>query len=350
MIGERLKRARSAAGLSMAKLGKAVGVSANMIKKYEHDESMPSSPVLIKMAEALDVRTEFFFRPLTVKLAGIEYRKKASTPQKVLDRIAADVLDQAERWLELKNLWPDFPIPAFERPVNLPKVSTLGDLEAFSVAVRHAWQLGLNPLPDMIDMLESRGILVIVTESDQADKVDGMQASVEKQPVIVISDQWPGCRQRFTLAHELGHLLLHDVLSSDIDEEQACNRFASAFLLPRDGAIEHLGAQRRSIDWKELYLLKHEYGLSMASILYRCQDLGILSREKYHSQFIQFSSNGWRKKEPGQAYPKEQTLLFEQLVYRGAGEGLISDSKAAELLKMPVARFRQDKMMEGVEA
>ncbi len=350
MIGERLKRARSATGLSMAKLGKAVGVSANMIKKYEHNDSMPSSSVLIKMAEALGVRTEFFFRPMTVTLSGIEYRKKASTPQKVLDKITADVLDQAERWLELKNLWPEFPIPSFQRPANMPAVSTLNDLEAFSVEVRRAWQLGLNPLPDMIDMLESKGVLVIVTDSDQADKVDGMQATVEKQPVIVISDQWPGCRQRFTLAHELGHLLLEGVLPENIDEEQACNRFASAFLLPGDGAIEHLGAQRQNIDWKELYLLKHEYGLSMASILYRCLALGILSKQKCHSLFIQFSANGWRRKEPGQPYPKEQTLLFEQLVYRGAGEGLISDSKAAELLKMPVARFRQSKMMEGAEA
>ena len=229
MIGERLKRARSATGLSMAKLGKAVGVSANMIKKYEHNDSMPSSSVLIKMAEALGVRTEFFFRPMTVTLSGIEYRKKASTPQKVLDKITADVLDQAERWLELKNLWPEFPIPSFQRPANMPAVSTLNDLEAFSVEVRRAWQLGLNPLPDMIDMLESKGVLVIVTDSDQADKVDGMQATVEKQPVIVISDQWPGCRQRFTLAHELGHLLLEGVLPENIDEEQACNRFASAF-------------------------------------------------------------------------------------------------------------------------
>lgn len=350
MIGERLKRARSAAGLSMAKLGKAAGVSANMIKKYEHDDSMPSSSVLIKMAEALDVRTEFFFRPVTVKLSGIEYRKKASTPQKVLDKISADVLDQAERWFELRNLWPDFPIPNFEFPGNLPNVSALDDLEPFSVAVRKAWQLGLTPLPDMIDLLESKGILVIVTESDQADQVDGMQASVQNQPVIVISSQWPGCRQRFTLAHELGHLLLHGILPSHIDEEQACNRFASAFLLPRNGVVEHLGAKRQKIDWKEMYLLKHEYGLSMASILYRCRDLGILSPQKYKSLFIQFSSNGWRKEEPGQAYPREQTLLFEQLVYRGAGEGLISDSKAAELLKMPVAQFRQDKMMEGAKA
>lgn len=75
MIGERLKRARAASGLSMQGLGKAVGVSANMIKKYEHDLSMPSSGILIKISKALGVRSEYFFRPIQVALSGVEYRK-----------------------------------------------------------------------------------------------------------------------------------------------------------------------------------------------------------------------------------------------------------------------------------
>ncbi|WP_445396739.1 helix-turn-helix domain-containing protein [Zobellella sp. An-6] len=350
MIGERLKRARAAAGLSMEKLGKAAGVSANMIKKYEHDHSMPSSPVLIKMADVLGVRIEFFFRPVRVHLSGVEYRKKSSVPQKVLDRITADVLDQAERWFELRNLWPAFPVPDFSLPESLPEINSVEDVEQFSLAVRNQWQLGLNPLPDLIDLLESKGILVIITASEQADKFDGLQAKVEGQPIVVVSSQWPGCRQRFTLAHELGHLLLHESLPSTMDEEVACNRFASSFLLPAVGAFEHLGNQRRKIDWKELHLLKHEYGLSMAGILYRCKDLNILEEHQYKKQFIEFSARGWRKAEPGEPYPAEHTLLFEQLVYRGAGEGIISDAKAAELLKIPLAMFRQSKMMEGAQA
>ncbi|WP_116473814.1 helix-turn-helix domain-containing protein [Zobellella maritima] len=350
MIGERLKRARAAAGLSMEKLGNAVGVSSNMIKKYEHNDSMPSSLVLIKLADSLSVRTEFFFRPNKIHLSSVEYRKKSNTPQKVLARITADVLDQAERWFELKNLWPNFPVPDFSLPANLPAVQSLDDIEQLSIAVREQWQLGLNPLPDLIDLLEAKGILVIISGSDQADKFDGLQAQVEGQPVIVVSSQWPGCRQRFTLAHELGHLLLHDHLPDNLDEEQACNRFASSFLLPAEGAIEHLGKQRHKIDWKELFLLKHEYGLSMSSILYRSKNLGILTEQRYKSLFIEFSSKGWRKQEPGRQYPPEQTLLFEQLVYRGAGEGLISDAKAAELLQMPLAEFRKSKMMEGALA
>ena len=84
MIGERIKRARAAAGLSMQALGKQVGVSANMIKKYEHNVSMPGSAVLIKLGKALGVRTEYFFRPINVNLSGVEYRKRSNTPAAVL--------------------------------------------------------------------------------------------------------------------------------------------------------------------------------------------------------------------------------------------------------------------------
>lgn len=104
---------------------------------------------------------------------------------------------------------------------------------------------------------------------DVAGKFDGLQATVAGQPLIVVSSQWQGDRQRFTLAHELGHLLLADRLAEGLDEEKACNHFASAFLLPGESVRQHLGAKRHSIEVRELYLLKHEFGLSMQACLYR---------------------------------------------------------------------------------
>jgi len=113
MFGERLVRARKAAGLSMSALATKVGVSANAIKKYEHGANMPSSGNLLKLAKALNIRTEYFFRPVKVELKGIEYRKRANTPQKLINQINANVMDQAERWSELLNLYPDSvkPVP-----------------------------------------------------------------------------------------------------------------------------------------------------------------------------------------------------------------------------------------------
>ncbi|APR66404.1 transcriptional regulator [Thalassolituus oleivorans] len=345
MIGERLKRARAASGLSMADLGSKAGVSATMIQKYERGNSMPSSSVLIAISKALGVRTEYFFRPNVVQLSGVEYRKKASTPKKILNKLTADVLDQAERWFELRNLWPEFPMPEFDAPDNLPEIRTLEEIEDVALAVRQSWRLGIDAIGDLIGLLESHGILVITTDLEHADKIDGLQASVEGIPVVVVSTAWPGCRQRFTLAHELGHLILHDLLPSDMDEEKACNRFAGAFLFPRDSVLVSLGNERHGLNWKELDLLKHEFGVSMSAIMYRGKDLGILSDRVHQRLSIEFSKNGWRSNEPGEPYPREHTLLFEQLVYRGAGEGILSDSKAAELLKMSSYDFRKSKMM-----
>ncbi|TKF15882.1 ImmA/IrrE family metallo-endopeptidase [Enterovibrio norvegicus] len=345
MIGERIKRARAAAGLSMQALGNQVGISANMVKKYEHDQSMPSSGVLLKLAAALSVRTEYFFRPAEVTLGEVEYRKKASASAKLIKKIESDVIDQAERWLALKNVWPNFPIANFDYRLERPKLESLDAVDQVANQVRKDWQLGINPLPDLIDLLESKGILVIVSNVPQANKFDGLQAKIAGQPIVVVSSHWPGCRQRFTLAHELGHLVLHDLLDESLDEEKACNRFASAFLLPDTGVYQHLGERRSNLDPKELYFLKHEYGMSMAACLYRSADLGVISEEKKRQLYIAFSKNGWRKKEPGSPYPQEQTQLFEQLVYRALAEGILSESKAAELLQMSVMSLHKQRQM-----
>ena len=275
MIGKRIKRARAAAGLSMQALGKHVGVSANMIKKYEHNVSMPGSAVLIKLGKALGVRSEYFFRPVNVTLSGVKYRKRSNTPAAVLKRIEADVLDQAERWQELANLWPTFPIPAFTGISDISeRIATLEEVEQVADQLRERWQLGLNPLPNLVDVLESHGVLVIITEVDDLDKFDGLQAKVAEQPVVVVSSNWPGDRQRFTLAHELGHLLLDNRLSSELDHEKACNRFASALILPADSIRRHLGEKRHNLEVRELYLLKHEFGISMLACLHRAAEVG----------------------------------------------------------------------------
>lgn len=351
MIGERLIRARAASGLSMKALGDAAGVSANMIKKYEHDISMPSSGVLIKLSKALQVRSEYFFRPSKVKLSAVEYRKRTNTPRGILKRIEADVLDQAERWEELSNLWPNFPLPDFATPQSLPdQVGNLEEIDAVADLVRHEWHLGLNPITDLIDTLELNGILVIVTAVDEDAKFDGLQTSISGKPVIVVSANWPGDRQRFTLAHELGHLLLHDRLSDNLEQEKACNRFASAFLIPASSMFKQLGKERHKLEPRELYLLKQEYGLSMQGCLYHAANLNIITENVRKRLFIFFSSQGWRKQEPGAPYPKETTILFQQLVYRALGEGIISESKAAELLVMPIMKFHQARKLELQDA
>lgn len=353
MFAKRLLRARKAAGLSMSALAEEVGVSANMIKKYEHGESVPSSGKLYKLAQALGVRSEYFFRPTKVELSGIEYRKRATTPQKILDRINGDVLDQAERWKELLEFYPDSirPVPQFKLPSNLPnQINTSDDIERIADQMRAEWNLGINPIPEMIDTMESKGIMVICTSVEVGSKFDGLAGDIDGTPVVVVSTHQSGDRQRFTLAHELGHLVLHGRLSNDMDEEKACNHFAGAFLLPEKALKERLGHKRSAIEPRELYMLKHEFGISMMAVLIRSGQIGIISSSLQKSYYIEFNQHKWRTKEPWEQYPNEQTFLYQQLVYRALSESYIGESKAAELLKVPLARFHKERKLGAVDA
>ncbi|WP_415882619.1 helix-turn-helix domain-containing protein [Neptuniibacter sp. QD34_54] len=351
MIGERLHRARKASGLSLRALADEVGVSQTTISKYEKGASMPSSAQVLKLAKVLGVKSEFFFRPVKVQLKGVEYRKRSTAPKKLLAQIEADVLNQAERWTSLLSLYPQQPVPEFSLPAGLPElISELDDIEDVVDHVRDTWDLGLGAVPDMIDVLESMGVLVIVTSIDVQGRLDGLAASVNGTPVIVVSEQWPGDRQRFTLAHELGHLILHGRLDESVNEEKACDRFAGAFLLPRKSVQQHLGDRRSRIEPRELYMLKHEFGISMMGAMMRAAQLGIISDAVKSSLFRFFSAKGWRTREPGDAYPAETTYLYRQLVYKALAEDYIGESKAAELMGMSTYSLREERKMGGMDA
>jgi Zn-dependent peptidase ImmA (M78 family)/transcriptional regulator with XRE-family HTH domain len=342
MLGQRIKQARLASGLSQRALAKRAGVSAMAISKYEREKATPSSRVLLALAQALALRTEYFFRPETVELKETEYRKHVRLPKKVLARIGGDVIEQVERLMELERFIPSTPISGFDIPTEIPqRVTDLEELEDVTIALREHWKLGLNPIPDLTDTLEEHAIIVLQTSAHGEHRFDGLVAIVDSLPVIVVGADWPGDRQRFTLAHELGHLLLRGRLTAEVDEERAANRFAGAFLAPKSLVFRELGARRRRLEPRELWILKNIYGLSMGGWLHRANDLGILRDVHYREMVKRFRARGWHRTEPWDQYPKEKPKLFDQLVYRALAEELISESKAAELLGYALHEFRR---------
>lgn len=348
MFGERLKRARASAGLSQKALGEKAGVSAMAISKLENGKNNPTSKTLIALARALDTRIEFFLRPTTVTLGAVEYRKRASTPKKLLAKIEADVLDQVERFLELVALFPQPPLPEFTVPDSIPsRVESYEELEDLTLALRDAWNLGHGAIPILVDTFEDNGIFVVTTEVAQNVKLDGLAATVNGLPIVVINAHAPGDRQRFTLAHELGHLILEGRLADHLDEERACNYFAGAFLLPAPTIKTELMKHRQRISWRELYALKCEYGLSMQSGIFRAYQAGLIDTREKERLFREFSGKRWRTKEPGEPYPSEAPRVFERLVLHAHAEGMVSTSKAAELMGLSTGSFRNHQRLEA---
>ncbi len=350
MIGERIKQARKAAGLSLRTLADRAGVTAMAISKYEAGKSTPSSGVLLSLAKALGVRTEYFLRPIKIELQEVKYRKHSRLPKKALRKIEGDITEQIERFIELEQLLPNGPVQAFKLPDNLrTTVSTLDEIENVATELRDAWNLGVDPIPVLTDMLEERGVKVFQSEAIPGD-FDGMAAKVNGIPVVVVSSKAPGDRQRFTMAHELGHLVLSDRLATEIDIEDASNRFAGAFLAPAAEVRKELGERRNWLEPQELAALKKAYGLSMQAWMHRAKDLGILPETRYVEMRKYFSKQDWSKTEPGKQYPPEFPQLFEQLVYRALGQDLIGESKAAELLRLPLSEFQKKRNMQGASA
>ena len=350
MIGERIKQARKAAGLSLRALADRAGITAMAISKYEGGKSTPSSRVLLDLSKALGVRTEYFFRPVKIELQEMKHRKHSRLPKKALDQIEGDVKEQLERFIELEQLLPNGPVQAFKLPEHLPvPIATLDQVEAVARDLRTSWNLGVDPIPVLTDMLEERGIKVFQSQAIN-DRFDGMAATVDGIPVVVVGRGWPGDRQRFTLAHELGHLVLQGRLAPDVEEEAAANRFAGAFLAPADEVRKELGEKRVWLEPRELEVLKKTYGLSMQGWMHRAKDLGILPDFHYVEMRKFFSSRGWNKTEPGEQYAPERPQLFDQLVYRALGQDLISESKAAELLRMSLTEFQKKRSMQSGRA
>src|SRR5690606_180317 len=197
-----------------------------------------SSENLLRLAKVFGVRTEYFFRQPAIELTEVDFRKHAKLSSRDEARALEDVREKLERWLELEAVIPVSWPKVFNLPKGLPsQINAYDEIEALADRVRAAWKLGTGPIRNLVDKMEEEGIKVILTPHDGGKRFDGLVAKANGHTVIVVGEDWPGDRQRFTLAHELGHLVVHGRLAADLDEERACHRFASAFLVPKQEAI-----------------------------------------------------------------------------------------------------------------
>jgi len=314
-------------------------VSKNAISKYEKCEMMADSKVILALSKALNVKPDYFFRPFTVEIDKVEFRKKHKLSIKKVNAIKQNVTDFVERYIEVEQFLNI--TSAFVNPVKNIDISTIQDIDKAASVVRSKWKLGLNALPNVIDLLEDNEIKVV--ELDAPVEFDGFSGWADRKiPIIVINKNYPVERKRLTALHELGHLILKlNEAIPERDKERFCFQFAGAMLIPEPTFKSEIGDVRSSFSIPELIAIKETYGISIQAVMARAKDLGIIS-DSHFIQFRKWISHNRTEEGLGNYKGSEHTFRFKQLIYRAAAEEVISLSKAANLSNQKLAQFREE--------
>ena len=341
-FSKRLKSAREMRGLSMAGLSAELGnsVTPQAIYKYESGKMLPGSPLLVDLSRVLQVPADYFFRPFAVNISGIEFRKKSKL--KVHDRKAIEgiAVDKVERYVEIEDICgcqQDVLFKKHEAPV-----ASNDDVIDLVWQLRQTWGIGSNRIQNVIRFLESLGVIVV--EIDASEAFDGLSGYADDFPVIVINKGFPSERKRFTALHELGHLIMSFPDEADSRKHEAlCNLFANELLYPSSVFKESASDLfKGKISLQDLADIQKEFGISIDAIMYKAWLSGIVSDSRMRNYHVLKNSRpAFKNYAETSRIPDETSDRFERLVYQAANGELISMSKAASLLDMPVESFMQ---------
>ena len=326
-IGKNLKRVRLLNNISLHEAGKLLNMSAPAVSKYEKGEILPNSQKLIEFANAYKVRTIEFLKSYQVpQMKFTSFRKKQRLKGKNLELLQETIQEEVAKYLEVIEM------NKLENKSKIKKYKC-DSLEEAANKFRNEINISkIQPISDLTNILENLGIIIIYIKNtnNRFDDFDGLSEMVNNVPVIALLDNIKdGARQRFTIAHELGHLVL-DINNKELDEEKLCNRFSSSLLMPKEAMINEFGRYRNRISFYELTALKNEYKVSYAAIAYRLKDLKIISDNAYKELSI-FINKNIGKNDPKPISP-EISYQFKRIVHKLESNDIISISKACELL------------------
>ena len=334
IFAKRLISARKQAGLSQDQLVARINgfVKKTSIAKYERGEMMADTAVLEALAKALNVKVEYFFKPLSVSISGVKFRKKADLGRRKEDSMQHEIASRIESYLELERLLNDS--KTFDNPLCEFTVNTAEDAETAALSLTRKWHIGYEGISHVMNLIEDHGILLIEIEAD--GKFDGYSGMANGEiPVIVLRGKGPTTeRKRFTALHELAHVLLKFGEGlSDNDKENLCNRFAAAMLLPSDLLIRELGRYRSSVSPHELGILKDKYGISARAIALNALQHNIISKFTYIN-LMQIINADRMEYHIGTNCRVDNPTRFQLMLSRAMQEELISLTKAADLASL----------------
>jgi Zn-dependent peptidase ImmA (M78 family)/transcriptional regulator with XRE-family HTH domain len=339
MIGERIRLAREACRLTQAELAELSGLEQNTLSDYELGVILsPAADAVARIAAATQFPERFFWRGPLPDLPDGHYRKLKRGTTKVAKQVRAQVRQVVEV-VQISHDVVNLPLVRLE-PVRGEKLS-LSEVEQAAADARVRVGVGQrDPIPNVMRAVERSGVVVVGLPMEMEDH-DGFSAWPEfgnpelGRPVIAFTNGAAGDRMRFTVSHEFGHLLLHTLrpfITPDLAEQEA-NRFAGAFLLPEEAALESL---RPPVTLTTLMGIKATHGVSIAMAAQRALDLQIIDRPHFVSLRKQISARGWTKVEPIEVIP-ESPLLLAKLLGIVGGKGSIA--QRADRAALPMFTF-----------
>jgi Zn-dependent peptidase ImmA (M78 family)/transcriptional regulator with XRE-family HTH domain len=311
--GPRLRLARAFKDLTQAELGERASVTSQYIGYLENGRKQPTAILVDAFANVLGFEPGFFYGPPLEEFRETEchFRKRATTPVGVRTRVLAHgtLFGGLVEYLDDSVSMP---------PENVPRVCVQHheDIERAAETCRMQWGLGRDlPSKNLTRAVEHAGVIVTRFEASAA-KVDAFSRSGRRSVIVLNVDKDAASRSRFDLAHECGHLVMHDGLTTgDPETEKQANQFASALLLPRVGFVREF-PRSHHLDWAAVFQLKKRWGASASAIVRRAYDLRLIPATTYQSAYKAMAYRGWLKSEPEEPLPETPELVplcIEQL-------------------------------------
>lgn len=303
---ETLQLARESRGLTQSQLSKNTSISQASISKFERGEQPVTEDALEKIAKDLDYPTNFFERdimPRGLGVSGVFHRKRLGIPIHILKKIQAEI---SIRISEIESLLHNVEIKS-AHGFHRYDIEEYENAEQIAELVRAQWKMPIGPVKNIIETIENAGGIVFKYDLGTR-KLDAQSQWINGiPPIFFVNKEIPTDRMRFTLAHEIGHVVMHKYPTAHMEDE--ANRFASAFLMPKDEIVQDLVPF--SLD--RVVSLKAKWKVSIAALIMRAFQLGVISSSKKRRYFTQLGILGYRTEEPIEL-PDEKPCLIRKIV------------------------------------
>lgn len=304
--GTRLRVARDRRGWSASRLARELKTTLRTVQRWEAGDVSPAEASVGEIATLLEFREEFFFlddvEDIPVERVSFRALTKMSAGSRNGAISAGRIGTEISAWIH-----NHYVVPVEELPTL-----TGYDPEVAAEVMRARWGVGHQPISNLLHLAESHGVRIFALDQTFAD-VDAFSFMSTSGPTVFLNTGKTGERQRFDLAHELGHLVLHQEYSgvSTRSVEMQAHRFASAFLMPRADVV----SQRL---WRAsmpaVLHAKGRWRVSAMALAHRLRDLDMLTEWSYRDLCINLSKEGYRSREDFRPITPESSLLFKKLL------------------------------------